>query len=163
MTSETWLGRLRAIDVRILAAIGATVLLVGGVMWVIPTTPDSNSFKFDSTRRSIADARPLELGKPLQGSINDGSDVDYYRFTAPENGQINVRMTSGSPKMIPALRVFDAGKNLIQDKTAEYQQRPGTEIESSFPAQSNATYYLEVFTQRNTTGPYTLTVSVRHP
>jgi hypothetical protein len=163
MTSQTWLGRLRAIDIRILASIGAALLLIGGVMWVIPTTPDSNSFKFDSARRSITDARPLELGTRLQGTINDGSDVDYYRFTSPQDGEIDVRMTNGSPKMIPALRIFDANKNLVQDKSPEYQQRPGADIESAFPAQSNATYYLEVFTQRNTTGPYTLTVNVHQP
>src|SRR5689334_5686342 len=100
MTFDTWLGRIRAVDVRVLAAIGATVLLVGGVMWVIPTTPDSNSFKFDSARRSISDARPLDLGKQIEGRINDGSDVDYYRVSVPRSSYVEIHMAIGSQAMI---------------------------------------------------------------
>src|SRR5262249_41620649 len=150
MTFDAWLGRIRAVDVRVFAAIAATVLLVGGVMWVIPTTPDSTSFKFDSERRSITDARPLDFGTATEGSINDGSDVDYYRISSPRNLYVEIRMTTGSRTMIPGLRIFDASKNLIQDKVPEYQQRPGAEISASFLAQANTMYYLEVLAQRNT-------------
>ena len=164
MTSDTWFDRIRSLDVRILAAIVATVLLVGGVMWVVPTTPNSQSFTFDSARRGIPNALPLELGKTMQGAIVDGSDQDFYRIEPLKSAyRLDVVMTSGSDKMIPALRVFDAAQNLIQDKTAEFLRRPGANINSSFLAQSNVTYYIQVFTQRNTTGPYSLTVSVRQP
>jgi|SoiMethySBSTD1v2_1073268.scaffolds.fasta_scaffold228105_2 hypothetical protein len=164
MTSDTWFDRIRSLDVRILAAIVATVLLVGGVMWVVPTTPNSQSFTFDSARRGIPNALPLELGKTMQGAIVDGSDQDFYRIEPLKSAyRLDVLMTTGSDKMIPALRVFDAAQNLIQDKTAEFLRRPGANINSSFLAQSNVTYYIQVFTQRNTTGPYSLTVSVRQP
>ena len=164
MTSDTWFDRIRSLDVRILAAIVATVLLVGGVMWVVPTTPNSQSFTFDSARRGIPNALPLELGKTMQGAIVDGSDQDFYRIEPLKSAyRLDVVMTTGSDKMIPALRVFDAAQNLIQDKTAEFLRRPGANINSSFLAQSNVTYYIQVFTQRNTTGPYSLTVSVRQP
>jgi hypothetical protein len=164
MTSDTWFDRIRSLDVRILAAIVATVLLVGGVMWVVPTTPNSQSFTFDSARRGIPNALPLELGKTMQGAIVDGSDQDFYRIEPLKSAyRLDVLMTTGSDKMIPALRVFDAAQNLIQDKTAEFLRRPGANINSSFLAQSNVTYYIQVFTQRNTTGPYSLTVSMRQP
>ena len=164
MTSDTWFDRIRSLDIRILAAIVATVLLVGGVMWVVPTTPNSQSFTFESARRGIPNALPLELGKTMQGGIVDGSDQDFYRIEPLKSAyRLDVLMTTGSDKMIPALRVFDAAQNLIQDKTAEFLRRPGANINSSFLAQSNVTYYIQVFTQRNTTGPYSLTVSVRQP
>jgi len=133
-------------------------------MWVVPTTPNSQSFTFDSARRGIPNALPLELGKTMQGAIVDGSDQDFYRIEPLKSAyRLDVLMTTGSDKMIPALRVFDAAQNLIQDKTAEFLRRPGANINSSFLAQSNVTYYIQVFTQRNTTGPYSLTVSVRQP
>jgi len=40
MAAKTWFARVRSIDVRIIAAAAAAVLLIGGVMWTIPTTPD---------------------------------------------------------------------------------------------------------------------------
>jgi hypothetical protein len=163
MTSDTWFGRLRTVDVRVLAAIAAALLLIVGVMWVVPTTPDSNSFKFESARRTIADARPIELGNEIRGSINDASDSDFYRITVPRNSSVDVRMMSGSAKMIPGMRIFDSSKQVIADKAPDFQRRPGANIEFSFSAQSNMTYYLEVFTQRNTNGPYTLIVNLPEP
>jgi hypothetical protein len=162
MPWNAWFGRIRSLDVRLLAAIAATLMLVFGVMWVVPTTPSSQSFTFDTARRSIESARPLDLEKPIAGTIVDGSDMEFYRIPPLQSSfRLDVRMTNGSQKMIPALRVFDATKSLIQDKTQEYVRRPGADIECSFLAQSNMTYYIQVFSQRNTTGPYTLTVTVR--
>jgi hypothetical protein len=162
MSSGTWFGRIRALDVRVWAAIAATILLVAGVMWVVPTTPTSQSFTFDSPRRTIEHALPMELGKPVEGSIVDGSDTEFYRIMPLEtSSHLDVRMTTGSAEMIPGMRIFDGARALIQDKTAEYTQQPGADIDASFLAQSGMTYYLQVSSQRNTTGPYTLTVSVR--
>ena len=161
---DSWFNRTGAVDVRLLAAIGATVLLIIGVMWVVPTTPTSNSFTFDSARRGMEDARPIELETLVQGNIVDGSDADFYKITPLKASyRLDVRMTTGSANMVPGLRIFDATRNLVQDKTVEYVRSPGSSIETSFLAQSSMIYYFQVFTQRNTTGPYTLTVNIRRP
>jgi hypothetical protein len=164
MPATTFLGRLRALDVRIYAAAIAALLLFGGVMWVVPTTPDSRSFKFDSARRGPSSARPIELGKPIAGSLVDGSDVEFHRI-GPFDRSMNlaVHLANGSKKMIPGLRVTDAADNVVQDKTDEFVRQPGANVDYSFQAQSGMTYYVQVFTQRNTTGSYTLTVSAREP
>ena len=163
MASETPFARIRALDVRLLAAIAATLLLVIGVMWVVPTTPNSNSFTFDTARRSISNARPIEFGKPVEGSIVDGSDTDFYEVKVQNPARMDVHMSCGAANLIPALVIFDASKNIVQEKTDEYVRRPGADIDFSFLAQSNMTYYVQVSSQRNTTGPYTLTVTVRQP
>lgn len=164
MASDTWFGRIRSVDVRLLAAIAATLLLVFGVMWVVPTTPTSQTFTFDGVRRNIEHARPIELGKPVEGSIVDGSDLEFYRIPPLQTSyRLDVQLVNGSPQMIPALRIFDAATSLMQDKSAEYLRKPGANIEASFLAQSNTFYYVQVLSQRNTTGPYTLTVSIRQP
>jgi hypothetical protein len=164
MASETPFARIRALDVRLLAAIAATLLLVIGVMWVIPTTPNSNSFTFDTTRRTFSSARPIEFAKAVEGAIVDGSDADFYEVRPIQNSaHLNVHMSCGTANLIPALRIFDGTKNIVQEKADEYVRRHGADIDFSFLAQANMTYYIQVFSQRNTTGPYTLTVTVRQP
>jgi hypothetical protein len=165
MTSDTWFGRLRNIDPRVPAAVAATLMLIVGVMWVVPTTPESQTFQFLTERRGIEHALQIELEKPVEGQLVDGSDTEFYRIVTPRQSpfQLDVRMTNGSKAMIPGLRVFDANGTVIQDKTAEYIQRPGSDIHSSLPAEANTTYYVQVFSQRNTIGFYTLTVTARQP
>src|SRR5438067_9464136 len=164
MASETWFTRILAMDVRILASIGATLLLIAGVMWIVPTTPNSNSFTFETARRGIANAHAIDVEKPVQNSIVDGSDSDFYRIDPVSSAvRLDVHMTNRSPRLIPGVRVFDATRSLVTEKAAEYVRSPGTNVDCSFLAQSNMTYYVQVFGQRNTTGPYTLTVAVRHP
>ncbi len=164
MAPQTLFGRIRTLDVRLLAAVGATFLLIAGVMWVVPTTPSSNSFTFDTARRGVSTARAIELAKPVDGRIVDGSDADFFRIEPLRSSyRLDVHMTNGSPTMIPGLRIFDATQNLVQERKAEYLRSPGSSIDASFLAQSNMMYFIQVFSQRNTTGSYTLTVSVRQP
>jgi hypothetical protein len=161
MASGTPLERLRALDIRLVAAAAATLMLVVGVMWVIPTTPNSNSFTFDTSRRSTSGARPIKFAETVSGAIVDGSDTDFYEVgAAPSALHLDVRMTA-SDKLIPGLRIFDATNRLVQDKSMEYVRQPGANIETSFLAKSNMTYYVQVFSQRNTTGPYTLSLIPR--
>ena len=163
MAPDTWFGRVRATDVRVLAAIAATLLLIIGVMWIVPTTPNSNNFTFDTARRGMEDARPIELATPVQGNIVDGSDADFYRIDPLSSSfRLDVHMTNGSEKLIPAVRIFDATRSLVEEKTVEYLRTPGVNVDCSFLAQSRMTYYVQVFSQRNTTGRYTLTVTMRH-
>jgi hypothetical protein len=163
MPSGTPFERIRALDVRLLAAVAATLLLIIGVMWIVPTTPSSNSFTFDTDRRDFSSARALEFAKTVSGSIVDGSDTDFYEVgPVPGSFRLDVHMT-GSEKLIPALRILDATKTLIQEKSVEYVRQPGANIDTSFSAHSNTAYYIQVFSQRNTTGSYTLTVTQRQP
>jgi hypothetical protein len=164
MAPNTWFGRIQAIDVRVFAAVAATLLLIIGVMWIVPTTPNSNSFTFDTARRDISDARPIVIEKPINGTIVDGSDADFYRIDPVATAfRLNLQITNGSKTLVPAVRVFDAKKNLIAEKAVEYVRSPGANVDCSFLAQSNMTYYVQVSSQRNTTGPYTLTATVRQP
>jgi hypothetical protein len=151
MAAKNWFARVRSIDVRIIASAGAAVLLIGGVMWTIPTTPDSNSFKFDAPRRDFSSARPVEPGKPIQGQIVDGSDIDYYRIrSSDKGGRVQIHVQNDSATFIPGLSVYDNGKKLIEERSAS---------DYGLETQPNSTYYIQVWGQRSTTGPYTLTVT----
>jgi len=162
MAGESWFERFVRLDIRVWAAIIATVLLVGGVMWVVPTTPTSSSFTFDTARRNASTALPILLDTPLDGTIIHGSDAEFYQLEPLKSSyRLDVRLTNHSEKMIPGIRIFDAANNLIQDRSLEFVRKPGATIETSFLAQSNMTYYVQVFSQRNTTGMYTISVTMR--
>jgi hypothetical protein len=160
----SFIERLRSWDVRIWASIGASVLLIIGVMWTVPFTPDSNNFTFDTNRRDVSNARVIEIGEPITGQLTDGSDTDFYRIAPlPSSVRLDIHMMNRSPKFIPAVRVYDTTKNIVVEKSREYLKSPGADLECTFLAQSNTTYYVQILSQRNTSGPYTLTVTVRTP
>jgi hypothetical protein len=164
MNRNTWFERIQAIDVRVFAAVAATLMLVIGVMWIVPTTPNSNNFTFNKARRGISSARPVAIENPVQGRIVDGSDADFYRIDAPEKAvRLDLRVTNGSATLVPAVRIFDSGEKLVVEKAAEYVRSPGASVDFSFVADSKTTYYVQVSSQRNTTGPYTLTVTMGQP
>ena len=160
----SWFERMRSWDIRIWASIGASLLLIAGVMWTVPFKPDATNFTFDTTRRDVANARPLEFDQPVNGQLVDGSDTDFYKINPLQSSvRVDVHMANGSQKLIPYLRVYDSTKNLVLDKSKEYLKSPGANIDGTFLANSNRTYFIQILSQRNTSGAYTLTVTVRTP
>jgi hypothetical protein len=160
----SWFERVRSWDIRIWASIGASLLLIAGVMWTIPFTPDATNFTFDTTRRDVTNARMIEMGQPVNGQLVDGSDTDFYRIPPLQSSvQLDLHMANESPRLIPALRVYDSTKNLVIEKSKEYLKKPGANPDCSFLAQSDRTYYVQILSQRNTIGAYALTVSARTP
>jgi hypothetical protein len=150
MDATSLFARIRKIDVRIIASAAAALLLIAGVMWTIPATPESNEFTFDVARRTLSNARPIEINQPIAGQIVDGSDIDFYRIRSGKNGELQIHVGNVSGTLLTALDVYDSNKKLVGEKL---------DGDYSFVVQANATYYIQVSGQRSTTGDYTLTVS----
>jgi hypothetical protein len=127
-------------------------------MWTVPTTPESNNFVIDPVRRDISSARLIEVEKPIEGKIRDGNDTDYYRINSGKATRLEIHIHKSSPTLIPAVRVYNTAKNIIGERGEESLHPAGTDLEYSFLAQPNTTYYFQVWSQRNMTGAYTLTV-----
>src|SRR5215467_11320979 len=102
MAANSLIARVKNIDVRIIAAVAAALLLIIGVMWTIPTTPESNEFKFDSARRNLSNARPIEINQPVSGQIVDGSDIDYYQIHSDRAGLLEIHVATTSATLAPA-------------------------------------------------------------
>jgi hypothetical protein len=64
MASSTLWERIQSVDIRIWASIGASLLLIAGVMWIVPFTPEVSNFTFDTSRRDVAQAQAIEMEKP---------------------------------------------------------------------------------------------------
>jgi hypothetical protein len=149
MSAEGWFARIRKLDVRIIASVAAALLLIVGVMWTIPTTPESGSFKFDSARRDLSNAKPIEINAAIPGEIVDGSDIDYYRINSGSGGRLQIHVEVDSGSLVPAIDVYDAAKKIVEEKLGP---------DYSLAAQPNTTYYVQVSGQRSTTGQYVLTI-----
>jgi hypothetical protein len=149
MAAASLLARIRKIDVRVWASAGAALLLIFGVMWTLPTTPESNEFKFDTARRGLDNAKPIGINQPTPGQIVDGSDIDYYQIRSGSGGPLRIHVANDSGTLLAALDVYNANRKLVEEKLGP---------DYSFVAQPNATYYIQVSGQRSTTGDYTLTV-----
>src|SRR5215831_20488334 len=143
--------RICAWDIRIWAAIGASLLLIVGVMWTVPFTPDATNFTYETRRRDLASAKPIELDQVVEGQLVDGSDTDFYSIGPVQAAvRMDVHFANGSPKLIPALRVYDTSQHVIIDKSQEYVKHPGADVDCTFLAETNRIYYLQVLGQRNT-------------
>jgi hypothetical protein len=151
MAANSLVARIKRTDVRIIAAAAAALLLIVGVMWTIPTTPESNEFKFDSARRNLSNAKPIQINQPVPGQIVDGSDIDYYQVRSGPGGRLHIHLAISSATLIPAIDVYDAEKKLVEEKLGS---------DDSFMAQPDTTYYVQISGQRSTTGDYTLIIGM---
>ena len=112
--------RIRSWDIRIWAAIGASLLLIVGVMWTVPFTPDATNFTYETRRRDLANARPIELDQAVNGQLVDGSDTDFYSVPPMQSSvRMDVHLANGSQKLIPAVRVYDTAQNIVVEKDKE--------------------------------------------
>ena len=87
----------------------------------------------------------------------DSGDQDFYQFKTPLNtDKIVVSIQNRSTTLRPSLNVYDAEKRNISG--LQYAGNQGANLEHSFVAQPNSTYYIHVSNWDRTSGDYTLTV-----
>lgn len=118
------------------------------------TSPTSHSEQ--EPNDSFATATPLTLGLDTQGTLTTGKDVDYYSFTVPAPGKIQITLDK-LPKRYE-FYVYDPQKDLIaQSARAGFASTISTVI-----AQNPGKYYFKMFTNYNEPSnyPYTIRVSV---
>jgi hypothetical protein len=130
--------RLRDVDVRLLGAIAAALLLIFGVEFSLPNGPDSSNLTFDpAPRRDISHAKPIEIDKSIESKITSAKDTDFYQLKSMgTGGYLSVHIGNESKTLIPELRVYDSNKNTIGETG---------DLDYPFLAQANATYYLQVW------------------
>jgi len=159
MASGNWFGRLRGIDIRLVAAIGATLLLIFAIAVTLPNGPDSGNVIFDpAPRHDISHAERVELAKPIESRIMRDKDADFYQVkSAGASGFLTVHVNNESKTFIPEVRVFDINRKSNGESHAD---APGANLEYRFPAQPDTTYYIQVWGQQGTVGTYILMVSV---
>ncbi|MGK7896018.1 MAG: hypothetical protein AB4372_21005 [Xenococcus sp. (in: cyanobacteria)] len=107
--------------------------------------------------KDLFNPKPIAFGRSISAGIMDSGDQDFYEFKTRLNSEkIVVSIQNRSTTLSPALKVYDAEKRDISHW--QYGGNSGANLEYSFVAQPNSTYYLHVSSWGGTNGDYTLTV-----
>jgi hypothetical protein len=101
----------------------------------------------------ISSAHPIPVGQPIDANIMDGEDTDFYSFVADRTGKMEVTLESQSPALIPAFTTFGPDKQPI-----EYVTVRGGILTRPIDVREHEVYYVEVWGQAKSSGPYTLRV-----
>jgi hypothetical protein len=104
----------------------------------------------------IFNARRIALGTPVTASIMDAADTDYFSFVSPRNGTVNIVVTNRSAALIPALSTFYP--DLRSSGFGPDIRTPGANLRHILEVLENQTYFLQVWSQANTAGAYSLLV-----
>ncbi len=156
---EKWCVRLRRADVRLLAAIGAGLLLIVAIAVTLPKASDSDYLVFDPVPpgRDISHAKPIDLQKVIEANIVGGNDSDFYRVKSlAARGYLKVHISNASATLIPGVRIYAGDKKPIAEYSLDHA---GTPLDYAFPIQPDTTYYLQVWGANVTAGTYTLAVT----
>jgi len=98
----------------------------------------------------------LQLGQPVDASIMDERDTDYYSFVSPRNGQVEIVLENRSATLIPALSTYAADRRFAG--FGPDIRTPGSGLKHSMAVEEGKTYFLQVWAQTNTRGAYRLTM-----
>ena len=104
----------------------------------------------------IYHAPRIALGTTIVAGIMDADDTDYYSFVSPRTGTVSVRIVNLSTTLIPALSTFDP--DMRSSGFGPDVRTPGLHLRHTMEVQANQTYFIQVWSQANTSGNYSLIV-----
>ena len=131
-----------------------SIYLTGGMYYLqIEVTGFSTSLSFvanvdsvgetftetqDSNNDMISDASPIELKKKYKGVLAQNDEVDYYKFTVPAAGRINLNITNATDGTLKYV-IYDSGVNASFIKTINNGGKA-----SEYITLAKGTYYLAI-------------------
>ena len=106
---------------------------------------------------SIFTAHPIGIGQQVDANIMDAEDTDYYSVVAPRTGTVTIEIRNRSTTLVPALTTFHPDRR--NSGFGPDLRTPGADLHHRMDVQRNQTYYLQVWSQSNSSGSYTLVVN----
>jgi hypothetical protein len=104
----------------------------------------------------IFNAPPITVGSTIAANIMDAKDTDFYSFVSPRTGTVSIVIANRSTTLIPALSTF------LPDKRSSGfgpdVRTPGLNLRHTMDVRENQTYFIQVWSQANTAGEYSLIV-----
>ena len=104
----------------------------------------------------ILNARRITLGRPVEAGIMDATDTDFFSFVSARTGTVSIVITNRSTTLIPALSTFFP--DMRSSGFGPDIKTPGGNMRHTLDVQENQTYFLQVWSQSNTAGKYSLLV-----
>ena len=104
----------------------------------------------------VFNARPINLASAVEANIMDRTDTDYYSFEPARSGKVKVTIHNRSATLIPALTTFTT--DMRSSGFGPDVRAPGANLEHSFAVEAHKKYFIQVWSQADTSGDYTLTI-----
>jgi hypothetical protein len=115
-----------------------------------------NAFDAHEPNDTISMATTVLVGSTTHASILDGKDVDTYVVESPNATSLTVEILEHSPSLSPTLTFFGPDKNRL---TLDPRKTVFDEwLRYQFTTQAHQRYYIQVSSDRDTNGDYTLRV-----
>jgi hypothetical protein len=95
-------------------------------------------------------------GQSVFANIMDADDTDFFSFTSPVAGNVNIDITAIDATLIPGLATF--GPDLRTIGFGPELDKPGASLHHVMKVEANQSYYLQVFGKNQTVGGYSLSV-----
>jgi tetratricopeptide (TPR) repeat protein len=93
---------------------------------------------------------------PIKANIMDRDDTDYFSFQAGRTGKATVEVHNESVALIPAVQMY--GPDMRSIGFGPTLRNPGESLVTTMDVEKGQIYYVQVWSQATTSGPYTLTV-----
>ena len=104
----------------------------------------------------IFNAPRVSLGTTISASIMDADDTDYFSFVSPRTGTVTFTLTNRSTTLIPALSTFYPDRR--SSGFGPDVRTPGLNLRHSLEVLENQIYFIQVWSQNNTTGEYSFII-----
>jgi hypothetical protein len=104
----------------------------------------------------IFNAPRITVGSTIVANIMDANDTDFYSFVSPRAGTVSIVITNRSTTLIPALSTFFPDKR--SSGFGPDVRTPGSNLRHTMEVQENQIYFIQVWSQSNTAGEYSLVV-----
>ncbi len=110
--------------------------------------------------QDILRAKPISLASPIEASLMDPFDVDYFRLkTGTNGGNLSVVLENRSTTLKPGVKIYNADK---VDMGGVSNGTPGANLRHQVAAEPETEYFVGVGNYgRGSDGDYTLTVTVQ--
>ena len=104
----------------------------------------------------IFHASRIAPGTTIMAGIMDADDTDYYSFVSPRTGTVSILIANRSATLIPALSTFYP--DMRSSGFGPDVRTPGLNLRHTMEVQQNQVYFIQVWSQANTVGDYSLTI-----
>ena len=104
----------------------------------------------------IFNAPRITVGSTIVANIMDANDTDFYSFVSPRTGTVSIVISNRSTTLIPALSTFFPDKR--SSGFGPDVRTPGLNLRHTMEVQENQVYFIQVWSQANTSGEYSLVV-----
>jgi len=119
------------------------------------TVKSTKAFDPNEPNDDIYSARKITVGSEVDANIMDADDTDFYSFVSPRNGTVTVDVRPNAT-MVPALSTFTP--DMRSSGFGPDVRTPGAPLHHTIAVEQGATYYIQVWSQARSSGPYTLVI-----